>query len=298
MLFNCNASGNKRDFCYKPNNLKSLKAMKKILRLLPLILILLLISNLSVAQKTVKFHYNAFKDTKKLLLRGNAKFLEGGIRLTEAEPYQRGACWYRKRVAVEKGFTVNFTIKMSKADIELGGADGIAFVIQNDPRKLGLGQFGEGMGYAGLQNCLVVEFDTYDNDEGSDNHVSVQTNGKGKVSRFEKHTISINHKIIQLKNRTRNIKISYRKKILRVYINDRIAIKKRIDLSKKIKFALGKAWVGFTSSTAKAFSRQEILDWKWESNTIPIAISPPKKWKNQVGKRSFAAILRRKINWG
>ncbi len=278
------------------HDLKRLKTMKKLLLLLPLIL--LFISNLSVAQKKVKFHYDAFKDTKKLLLRGNAKFVEGGIRLTEASPYQRGACWYRKRVAVEKGFTVNFTMKMSKPDVELGGADGIAFVIQNDPRKLGLGQFGEGMGYSGLINCIVVEFDTYDNGEGSDNHVSIQTNGKGKVSRSEKHTIAINRKIIQLKNRTRNVKISYQKKVLRVYLNGRIVIKKNIDLSKKIQFTLGKAWVGFTSATAKAFSQQEVLDWKWESNIIPIAVHPSRKWLKKTGKRSFAAILRRKMNWG
>ena len=44
------------------------------------------------------------------------------------------------------------------------GGDGFAFVIHLDPNATAtLGAGGEGMGYAGIRNSLVVEFDTWYN---------------------------------------------------------------------------------------------------------------------------------------
>lgn len=49
------------------------------------------------------------------------------------------------------------------------GGDGFAFVLQLDPNVTStLGQGGEGMGYAGIRNALVVEFDTWYNPEQGD----------------------------------------------------------------------------------------------------------------------------------
>ena len=59
------------------------------------------------------------------------------------------------------------------------GADGFAFVLQNDARQA-LGGAGAELGYGGITNSLAVEFDTYFNPEllePYENHVSVHTRG-------------------------------------------------------------------------------------------------------------------------
>ena len=49
------------------------------------------------------------------------------------------------------------------------GGDGFAFVIQLDPNgTTTIGSRGEGLGYAGIRNTLVVEFDTWYNPEQGD----------------------------------------------------------------------------------------------------------------------------------
>ena len=258
-----------------------------------LLLLILFLPLLAFGQekKHKIFKYDKFKVTKKLKLLGNAKFIDGGLRLTSPGPWQRGACWFREQVAVTKGFTLEFQMKFSENDLEMGGADGIAFVIQNDPSRLGLGRMGEGMGYSGLANCLVIEFDSYDNGEGSDNHVSIQTNGKGKVSRFAEHTIAINHHVPKFRNGTSTVKVIYKKEHLKIYIEGKLVINKAFDLSKNLDLTAGKAYVGFTSATAKAYAQHEILYWNWDSIDIPIAAIPVFKKGERVKQKG---ILRKK----
>jgi hypothetical protein len=258
-----------------------------------LLLILCLLPLSLMAQKHKIFKYDKFKVTKKLKLIGNATIVGGGIRLTPAVPWQRGACWYKEKVAVAKGFTIEFQMKISKSDASFGGADGIAFVIQNDPNKLGLGEIGEGMGYTGLSNCLAVEFDTYDNREGSNNHVGIQCNKKGKVSRYEEHQLAINHKIPKLRGSIRKVKIIYKEERMKVSIDGKEVINIAIDLTKKLNLAGGKAWVGFTSATAGAYSQQEIIYWKWDSIDIPIAMAPIQNdWKMDT-RKTLVGTLRK-----
>ena len=66
------------------------------------------------------------------------------------------------------------------------GADGFAFVIQNEGLNE-LGQSGMGLGYHDINNSLAVEFDTWHNPEMLDdyeNHISVQTRGWRHRNRY------------------------------------------------------------------------------------------------------------------
>lgn len=218
-----------------------------------------------------RFQYDAFEVTRKLKLLGSATRIPGAVRLTPNVPYQHGACWYQEQVAVERGFEVEFVMRMSRPDLELGGADGIAFVIHCDPRGLGVGQMGEGIGYAGIRNALVVEFDSFDNFEGSDHHVSIQNNGRGEVNRFEEHSLGLTHRVPTFRNRTTRVKIKYADNVFSVYVNSALVLSRPLQLEQRMDLNLGKAWVGFTASTAKAFARNDILYWRWESVDIPIA---------------------------
>lgn len=217
------------------------------------------------------FSTGTFERLQDYQLVGSAKIVGGDIQLTASGEWLAGACWYKKKLVVEHGFEVEFQMIINQnggwRENGADGADGLAFVISNDPKGISVGEPGEGIGYQGMSNCLVVEFDTFDNFEGGSNHVSIQTNGKGKVNRFNEYSIAINHKIPELQNTVRKVKINYDFKEMRVYIDDKLYIKKTVHLEKIIKLDKGKAWIGFTAATAGAYSQHKILSWKFKKET-------------------------------
>ena len=78
------------------------------------------------------------------------------------------AAWYQTPVPVAQAFQVNFTYTG-----QANGADGVAFVMQNDPKGTNaLGSVGGGLGYAGIKNSLALELDI-SNQSGT----NLQSNG-------------------------------------------------------------------------------------------------------------------------
>ena len=211
------------------------------------------------------FSTGTFQNIGSYKLMGSAKIIDGDLSLTRDDEWVAGACWYKKKVLVQYGFETEFQFIMDKHGGWQGvGADGLAFVINNDPQGFRVGEKGEGIGYGGFKNCVVIEFDIFDNQEGSDSHISVQTNGRGEVRRFADHSLAINHNIPYLKSKLRKAKITYDFKYIRVYIDGKLYLKKELHLEKKIKLDKGKAYIGFTAATAGAYSRHRILNWKWK----------------------------------
>lgn len=93
------------------------------------------------------------------------------VTLTPDALSQRGCAWDANSTL---NFLANFTYEM---DINLGsndgGADGMAFVIQNDPLgRCKCGTVGGSLGAGGITNSLTVEIDTYINFEDRDDFVS------------------------------------------------------------------------------------------------------------------------------
>ncbi|MFK7947346.1 MAG: L-type lectin-domain containing protein [Saprospiraceae bacterium] len=224
------------------------------------------------------FSTGTFQNLESYQLMGSAKIIDGDLSLTRADEWVAGACWYHKKVLVQYGFETEFQFKIDQnGGWQEKGADGIAFVISNDPKGFKVGDLGEGIGYQGISNCLVIEFDTFDNQEGGDNHISIHNNGRGKVTRFNNHSLGRNHKIPELQNTVRKAKITYDFKYIRVYIDGTLYLKKEVHLEKKMKLSKGKAYIGFTSSTAGAYSRHRILNWKWKREKKILATIPESK---------------------
>ena len=66
-----------------------------------------------------------------------------------------GSAWYNTKQIVSDGFRTTFRYKFTGV-----GADGMAFVIQNDTAATAaLGSSGGDKGYAGISNSLAVEID-------------------------------------------------------------------------------------------------------------------------------------------
>ncbi len=93
------------------------------------------------------------------------------VQLTPNLTSQRGCAWDANSVM---DFTSNFSYDI---DVNLGnndgGADGMAFVFQNDPLgRCKCGTVGGALGSGGILNSVIVELDTYINFEDRDDFVS------------------------------------------------------------------------------------------------------------------------------
>lgn len=88
----------------------------------------------------------------------------GCAQLTSATNNQLGSIWDADdRFDFTSDWTYDFTVNLGNSD---AGADGICFVIQNDPAGLSAnGTSGGAMGAGGISNSLIIEIDTYLNTE-------------------------------------------------------------------------------------------------------------------------------------
>lgn len=83
------------------------------------------------------------------------------ITLTPATNSQSGQAWSKGKVDFSKSFKLRFEANLGS---NVGGADGIAIVFQNDPNGINAtGADGNGIGARGIQNGLALELDTYSN---------------------------------------------------------------------------------------------------------------------------------------
>lgn len=146
--------------------------------------------------------------------------------LTPGLANMRGALWHTAKVVVGIGFETTFRYKITEVsqtckifqtpsrNCDVRGGDGFAFVIHNSiDGEMSLGTSGGGLGYAGMENALAIEFDTWYNSEDGDpyqNHVSFQTNGEGKVGCHHKYSIGSTNDIPDLADgRMHTVKIKY-----------------------------------------------------------------------------------------
>lgn len=89
------------------------------------------------------------------------------VTLTPNLNTQRGCAWdQNSTLGFASNFTYDWTINLGSND---AGADGMAFVIQNDPLgRCKCGNTGGALGAGGITNSLIVELDTYINFEDRD----------------------------------------------------------------------------------------------------------------------------------
>lgn len=95
--------------------------------------------------------------------------------LTPDAELKHGSFMSPQRVDLSKAFEITFEINVG--DKDANGADGMAFVLHNDPLgSKAIGERGGGLGAMGIQNGLAIEFDTYqsidDIDDIANDHTS------------------------------------------------------------------------------------------------------------------------------
>ncbi len=81
--------------------------------------------------------------------------------LTQDAPDQKGALMSNERIDLHSDFDINFRIYLGDKD---AGADGMAFVLHNDPFGADATGGGGGLyGASGIRNGVAIGFDTYQN---------------------------------------------------------------------------------------------------------------------------------------
>lgn len=96
--------------------------------------------------------------------------------LTSAANDQRGCVWdINSTLNFLAAFTYDFKVNLGSSD---AGADGMAFVMQNDSRgRCACGSSGGSLGAGGITNSLIVEIDTYLNYEDRDDGAQMTSAG-------------------------------------------------------------------------------------------------------------------------
>ena len=206
---------------------------------------------------------------------GDAVRVGDRLRLTASEIGQLGAAWTTERRNVQQPFNVTFQFQITKPD-PLGGADGLAFVIQNYD-KSSLGENGGGIGYHGIPNSIAVEFDTSRTPLGTppmtvrgdpnDHHVGVHTGGNGPNSADEELRIGTSYDDANPKDgRPHTARVSYRPGRMEVYLDDldtpRLTV--RLNLATTLRLTDGEAWIGLTAATGNRVEQHEVWSLSWQ----------------------------------
>lgn len=199
---------------------------------------------------------------------GDANFYEDRLRLTPSRPYQMGATWFSEgKVDLVRGFETEFIFEITNPDEDHQGGDGFAFVIHNNPME-DMGGYGDSIGYKGLGGGVVIEFDTYDNDEGSRNHVTLSYYDPAEGG-FKRHATV--HQIPEMSDGEQHFaRIEYKEGFLTFYLDSYIfpVLSSKLDVKSII--GADQAWIGFTSATSFAHADHDILKW-----TIGQFLPPP-----------------------
>lgn len=233
------------------------------------------------------FNYVDFSSTESLNLVGVATQSSNRLLVTPSVRSSAGAVWHGVQQRVSGGFDTTMVIKIE--DKLGGGADGMAFVIQNSaPTPIGAG--GGGIGYGenpvfgtpGIANSLAVEFDMWNNspqdwnDAGS-SHVSIQSRGTLQNNPDAAHSLGAAGTNDLSDGSSHTLRVRYIGGVMSVFIDGNLALQASVNLAGLLALnpdsvdGVGQAWVGITAATGGNLDRQaHVLEsWRFEG-TPPI----------------------------
>ena len=164
-------------------------------------------------------------------------------------------------------FSTNFQFQITEpggiTDEDGAGADGIAFILSPTSN---VGSAGGGIGYSGLQNSVVVEFDTYNNgaiDDNNGNHVGLALNGNTNSVAQTAVTPRFNNgeiwnAWIEYDGVSQQIEVWASLSAVRP---DDPLLSESVDIPSII--GSDEFFIGFTSATGAAFGVHDILSWNF-----------------------------------
>ena len=208
---------------------------------------------------------------------GDAAPMGDCIRLTPDEPYSEGIAYNTSRLDLNNTFEIEFEIYLgNKNDL---GADGITFVMHNDPRGFeASGSYGEGMGYGNMGRggswiapSVAVEFDTYQNftqNDPSYDHVALLVNGVNlHPGEWKEEAEGLNLE----DDRLHNFRFRWNPtdQSIRVNLDGRVVYQGKKDLINAVFGGNTKVIWGFTASTGRKYNLQYFCLKRLATKVIP-----------------------------
>lgn len=187
------------------------------------------------------------------------------FRLTAESEDAAGAIWNNTKVDLTKCFKICYNANFGSKDHD--GADGITFVLQNDPAGANaIGNIGGGIGYQGISPSIAVEFDTYYNrfnpySDPVEDHAEIIINGE-MDNRSERYVLD------NLEDDTcYNICVDWNpiSQRYRVIFEGDTIIDKNIDLINTVFNGVTDVYWGFTAATGDYNNRHVVCIESFES---------------------------------
>jgi len=223
---------------------------------------------------TANIEYPDFNSIQDLTLNGDTRQFNNVLRIVPAIASMTGSAYHNDKQFIEMGFVSTFQFQCGNTG-PWGGADGFAFLIQNESLT-SLGTGGGDLGYTGIGNSLAIEFDIFNNSTHADpnaNHISVNSAGGGITPNSSHHSYSLGYANPSADindGAVHDIKIVYESAKLSIYFDDMMTplLEVDVDLSTKLNLDSGKAWLGFVGATGGSYIDADILNWTVESESL------------------------------
>ena len=231
-------------------------------------------------------NYRDFRSMAGLRLVGSADREGTAIRLTPAKEQRSGGMWLERKQPVSAGFDTEFVFQLTKTGGLGPGADGLAFVIQNNSIKELAGRGNSG-GFApgdgggdrrkpGIPQSIAIFLDTFQNEEDpSGNYIAICTNGRLGQMNWPPARLGIAPALpVDMKDgKTHKVRIRFVPPILTVYLDDgtKPVLRAPVDLT-ALAGSDGYAWVGFTASTGGGYENHDILSWSFIGEQVELRL--------------------------
>jgi hypothetical protein len=211
------------------------------------------------------------------------------------------SAWYPTPLQVRDGFMTSFQFRMwdpagTPDPADGSGADGFAFVIQNDPQgSAALGRGAGGLGYMYINDSAALEFDTYQNapwySDPDGNHISLHSRGTSfnvphhrcsgglltnapsaytdmpnELCTADPDLGSTSGLATRLDGAPHTATIIYVPGTFSVYLDSGATpvLTIAVDLNQKLQLPSdGAAYVGFTAGTMGGFQNHDLLSWDY-----------------------------------
>lgn len=224
--------------------------------------------------------YPDFSSVAGLTINGDAAQVGSVLRVVHEDYYKAGSAFSTTTIGLNNlsSFSTFFEFQISTptfgiSDYDGIGADGLVFVVQTVDNNVG--GSGGGIGYAGINPSLGIEFDTYNNGSGDDyngNHVGININGNMDSVALQAMSPRFNN------GSTWYAWVDYdgANENLEVRLSQANARPSAATLTHSVDLAavLGKpdVYVGFTAGTGAGVGNHDILSWEFESTYKPIGV--------------------------
>ena len=200
-------------------------------------------------------------------LMGDAALMDGGcIRLTPDVPYSEGIAYSNQKLNLANFFEIEFDIYLGDKE---EGADGITFVIHDDPAQYGaFGTWGECMGYGRwmreyvggnfIAPSIAVEFDTYYNPRQNDppsDHAAYLEGGTNFHARYWNNN-SDDYNLEDGRLHDFRFRWNPDKQQVSVYLDGNLIHSAKKDLVNEVFKGSKQVIWGFTASTGRASNLQ------------------------------------------